>query len=494
MSDNLSKTLYCSGVQCPKMLWLKKHRPELFDDSVLNRGVLDAGNEVGDLAMGLFGDYTEVPYGAPADMIRATDNLIAAGARNIAEASFSFDGMFCSVDILKNMGGGNVELYEVKSSTSVHDIYLHDVAYQMFVLENLGYRVGKACLVHISREYVRGRDLEIEKLFAVEDLTDTARQMQDGVRERARMLKACIRETEEPCLDIGLHCWSPYDCGFWKHCTEALPSPNVFDVSGMQKKTKIGYYVRGVVSFKDLLEKAKLNPGQRMQLRFELEDPADHIERGKIREFLDSLSYPLFFLDFESFEPAIPLYENSRPYDQIVFQYSLHYIEEEDGPLMHKEFLAMPGRDPRRELAERLCRDIPLGACTLAYNMTFEKSRIKELAELYPDLADHLMDIYGNIVDLMVPFRMKHYYTKAMRGSYSIKSVLPALFPDDPALDYHNLEGVHNGTEASAAFAAMGKMDPDELAACRENLLKYCGLDTFAMVRVLEKLREQANG
>ena len=170
MSDNLSKTLYCSGVQCPKMLWLKKHRPELFDDSALNRSVLDAGNEVGDLAMGLFGDYTEVPYGDPTDMIRATASLIAAGVRNIAEASFSFDGMFCSVDILKNLGGGNVELYEVKSSTSVHDIYLHDVAYQMYVLENLGYRVGKACLVHISREYVRGRDLEIEKLFAVEDL------------------------------------------------------------------------------------------------------------------------------------------------------------------------------------------------------------------------------------------------------------------------------------------------------------------------------------
>ena len=233
MSDNLSKTLYCSGVQCPKMLWLKKHKPELFDDSVLNRAVLDAGNEVGDLAMGLFGDYTEVPYGDPADMIRSTDSLIDAGVRIIAEASFSFDGMFCSVDILKNLGGGNVELYEVKSSTSVHDIYLHDVAYQMYVLDNLGYRVGKACLVHINREYVRGRDLEIDKLFAVEDLTDTARQMQDDVRERARMLKACIRETEEPCLDIGLHCWSPYDCGFWKHCTEALPSPNVFDVSGM---------------------------------------------------------------------------------------------------------------------------------------------------------------------------------------------------------------------------------------------------------------------
>ena len=152
----------------------------------------------------------------------------------------------------------------------------------------------------------------------------------------------------------------------------------------------------------------------------------------------------------------------------------------------------MPSSDPRKALAEHLCGDIPVGVCTLAYNMTFEKTRIRELAELYPDLSEHLMDIYGNIRDLMVPFQKKHYYTKAMQGSYSIKYVLPALFPDDPALDYHNLDGIHNGSEASAAFAAMEKMTPEELASCRENLLKYCGLDTLAMVRVLEKLREKA--
>lgn len=361
----------------------------------------------------------------------------------------------------------------------------------MYVLERLGYHVEKACLVHIDREYIRGRELEIEKLFAIEDLTGMARQMQGDVHERVQTLKACILNSEEPCLDIGLHCWSPYDCGFWKHCTEALPPLNVFDVSGMQKKTKIKYYAQGIVSFEDLLNKAKLNPGQKMQLQYELEDTDAHIEPDKIKEFLDTLTYPLYFLDFESFEPAIPLYENSRPYDQIVFQYSLHYFEEEGGALQHKEFLAMPGKDPRRELAEQLCADIPLGVCTLAYNMTFEKARIKELAELYPDLADHLMDIYGNIKDLMVPFQKKQYYTKAMQGSYSIKYVLPALFPDDPALDYHNLEGVHNGSEASAAFAVMQKMNQEELMSCRVNLLKYCGLDTFAMVRVLDRLKEK---
>jgi len=128
--------------------------------------------------------------------------------------------------------------------------------------------------------------------------------------------------------------------------------------------------------------------------------------------------------------------------------------------------------------------------CTLAYNMSFEKGRIKALAALYPDLSDHLMNIHDHIVDLMVPFQKRYYYCRAMQGSYSIKYVLPALFPDDPELDYHNLEGVHNGTEASATFERMARMTPEEQAACRSNLLKYCGLDTLAMVRVWEKLTE----
>ena len=205
---------------------------------------------------------------------------------------------------------------------------------------------------------------------------------------------------------------------------------------------------------------------------------------------MKNLSYPLYFLDFESFQPAIPLFDNSRPYEQIVFQYSLHYVEHEGGKLKHTEFLAYPGSDPRRALAEQLCADIPLDVCTTAYNMGFEKGRIRGLAELYPDLRDHLMNIHDHIQDLMIPFQKKWYYCRAMQGSYSIKYVLPALFPDDPTLDYHNLDGVHNGGEASEMFAKMATMQPEELETARGQLLKYCGLDTFAMVKVWEKLKE----
>ena len=214
------------------------------------------------------------------------------------------------------------------------------------------------------------------------------------------------------------------------------------------------------------------------------------IDREKIARFLDGLSYPLYFLDFESFQPAVPLYDNSSPYEQIVFQYSLHYIPAPGGELLHREYLAMPGEDPRRGVAEALCRDIPVDVCTLAYNMSFEKGRIRALAALYPDLSDHLMNIHDHIVDLMVPFQKRHYYCRAMQGSYSIKYVLPALFPDDPELDYHNLEGVHNGTEASATFANMLNMELGEREACRNQLLRYCGLDTLAMVKVWQKLTE----
>ena len=486
----ITKSLYCIGVQCPKKFWLKIHNPKLYDKYIVKNASTEEGIEVGKVARGLFGDFTLVEKENMSKMAQKTKTFITEGKKIIAEASFLCDGLFCSVDILKNLGDKKVELYEVKSSTSVSEIYLHDVAFQVFVLEKCGFTVQKANLVYINNKYNRGIELEINKLFVIKDLTDTAREMQPEVEERIAGLKACISNPEEPAYKLGKNCFDPYDCGFWKYCSKDLPSPNIFDVSGMQSRTQFKYYDQGIISFEDLLKKADLNAGQKLQVQHALADLADHIEKDKVRDFLDTLSYPLYFLDFESFQPAIPLYENSWPFEQVTFQYSLHYYEEKGGELQHKEFLAYPGEDPRRAVAEHLCEDIPMDVCVLAYNMGFEKGRIAALAKLYPDLEEHLMNIHGNINDLMIPFRNKDYYNKAMQGSYSIKYVLPALFPDDPSLDYHNLEGVHNGAEASAAFAAMADMEPQQLEEYRGHLLKYCELDTYAMVKVWDRLRE----
>lgn len=492
MAFYLSKSKYCQAIQCPKMLWLSKYKSEEFDNSVTNQTVLDTGNEVGDLAMGLLGDYTEVPYGDLTEMLEITKTLIENNTKIIAEASFSCDGLFCSVDILKNLGNHQVEIYEVKSSTSVHSIYYDDISYQCYVLTRLGFKVIRACIVHINNQYVRHGELDLKSLFQIEDVSHEVKTRLPEVEDNIKFLKNYMQQTCEPCNDIGPNCFSPYNCGFFGYCTKHLPKPNVFDVAGLRAAKKLDLYKSGVISFEDLAYSQVLPQNRRQQVEFEVYDLPPHIETEPICEFLDTLFYPLYFLDFETFQPAIPQFDNSHPYEQITFQYSLHYIDKEDGELKHKEFLAHPGDDPRRALAEQLCEDIPMNACTTAYNMGFEKGRISSLAQLYPDLAPHLMNIHDNIHDLMIPFQKKYYYTKAMQGSYSIKYVLPALFPDDPTLDYHNLEGVHNGGEASSTFKQMAAMPPEELDIWRNHLLNYCGLDTFAMVKVWEKLNEVA--
>ena len=197
-SLHLSKSKYCSAVQCPKMLWLKQNRPEEFDDSVMNEDVLRTGNEVGDLAMGLFGDFVEVPFDRHLQtMIDETERLMGEGISIIAEASFSYHGAFCSVDILKNLGDRHVELYEVKSSAEVKDIYYHDVAYQSYVLSKLGYIVERACVVHINKEYVRHGELDLHELFVVEDVTIIASELYEDVEERLAFLNEYMKQVDD---------------------------------------------------------------------------------------------------------------------------------------------------------------------------------------------------------------------------------------------------------------------------------------------------------
>lgn len=205
-----------------------------------------------------------------------------------------------------------------------------------------------------------------------------------------------------------------------------------------------------------------------------------------------SFSYPIYFLDFETTQSALPPYVGTKPYQQIPFQYSLHYTEAPGGELKHKEFLAESGIDPRKAIAESLCRNVPMNVCVTAYNKGFECGRLKELSAQFTDLAEHLLNIQDNVRDLLVPFQSGYYYNRTMGGSFSIKSVLPALFPDDPALDYHNLEGVHNGSEAMTVFPKIKDMSPEDAAETRKNLLEYCKLDTYAMVKVWGALTEAA--
>ena len=492
---NFSKSKYCSFCQCPKILWLNKYKPEVITQDPSRQERFEKGNVVGDLAMGLFGDFVEVTaYDKDGNldmnkMIEKTDECLKNGTVNICEASFAPKGHFCSVDILHKEKDGYA-IYEVKSSTHVKAVYITDIAYQKFVLEKCGVNVTGTYVVHINNNYLFDGTLDVQKLFAIKDvsaLVEEKSKTLDIDADLIKMNEICNCDIE-PDIDLSIKCREPYECAYWEYCCRHLPKPNVFDVFSMNFDKKIEAYQKGFFEFGDVRHAVKLNEFQKRQIDFVLKDIDVHIDKDGIKSFLNKLSYPLYFLDFETMQLTIPEYPNSKPYQQITFQYSLHYIENEGGDIKHKEFLAESGVDPRRSLAEKLVKDIATDGSVIVYNQSFEKTRIKELAELCPDLASQLLRIRDNIVDLFYPIQKGYYYNKAMKNSTSIKSVLPAMFPDDPTLDYHNLEGVHNGGEAMTIFPKIKDMPKEEQEIARKNLLKYCELDTFATVKIFLKL------
>ena len=498
----LSKSKYAKYCQCPKALWMSAYKTEEEVIDPATEARFEKGTEVGELAKGLLGDYVDVTTRKEdgrldiAAMLRKTQEQVEAGADNICEAAFSKDGNYCAVDILHRTEKGYA-IYEVKSTSFPEfngqpaklEKYCPDIAYQKWVLEQCGINVTGTFLVCLNSDYVRGKELDIEKLFVINDMGEMIENEYAKVATLQAEAKKLLQQEEEPEQDIWEGCKKPYDCGFFKYCSRHIPSPSVFDLYRMKFSDKLKYYYDGKITYEDIKDD-KLIPVRRIQVDSALSNQP-HIETEKIKEFLDTITYPIYFLDFESMQDAVPQYEGTKVYQQVCFQYSLHIIEKEGGELLHREHLGISGKDPRRALAEQLCEDIPMGACTLVYNKTFECTRMKEMASWFPDLAEHLLDINKNIIDLLVPFQKGNYYLPSMGGSFSIKRVLPSLFPDDPSLDYHNLEGgVQNGTEAMNIFPKIQYMASEEQRKTRKALLDYCCLDTFAMVKVWEKLKE----
>lgn len=505
-TTGLSKSKYVAFCQCPKLLWLSQNRRE--EETVDPRAdsILENGRRVGELARTYFPNTinatVEHADGTPnvTAMLERTRVLMAAGTEVIAEAAFSYEGNYCAVDMLRKCGSGWI-IYEVKSTTAdssddqsedkrneqVHTI---DIAYQRWVLEQCGVKVVGTHLLALDKTYRMGDELDVHDLFADLDYSEQVEEYYPAVAENVKAAHRILMGSEPTIVAPTDNCSK--GCAFWKYCTQHMAEKNPFSIMGMQFRSARKYYEAGYETFESLRTAPKLNPNYLKVVEAELDD-VDFVELPEIREFLDTVHYPLYHLDFETMQPAIPEFKGTKPYQQIPFQYSLHIQNEPCGPVEHKEFLAVSGTNPLRDIAEALVRDIPMGACSLAYNKAFEQTRLKELAAMFPDLSDHLLSIRDGMVDLDVPFRQKNYYTKAMQGSYSIKYVLPALFPDDPELDYHSLEDVHNGGEAMSIFPKIQFMEPDEQARVRKNLLKYCCLDTYAMVKVLGKLYETVN-
>jgi hypothetical protein len=484
----LSKSTFIRSLQCEKSLFLYKYHYDQRDVIPASRqAIFRRGTDIGILAQKLFPggvDASPPKYNDYQVAVDTTARLIIEGVKIIYEAAFCFNDVYAAIDILVNENG-IWKAYEVKSSTSVSDTYLLDASLQYHVLKSSGIDLKDIYVVIINNQYVRSGKVELHKLFRPVSVLNEAVKNEGKIKKGIKKALEILNLQVVPEKKIGEHCSIPYTCDFMGTCWKDVPKPSVFDLAGMHLYKKFKFYNEGKIKPEDL-NPDELSEVQRVQLRGIIEKTIQ-INKPEIKKFLKKAKYPLLFMDFETIMPAIPLWDNSRPYQQIPFQFSVHYRQNEQSELQHFEFLAEAGLDPRKYFLEELIKIASQPGTILVYNASFELTRMRELAHMFPQFEAQVLDMASRTLDLMEPFRKLHYYVPEMNGSHSIKQVLPALVAE---LNYNDLV-IGNGQLATNAFEALQtETDILKIAETREQLLEYCKLDTLAMVKILEKLEE----
>ncbi len=440
----LSKSTFLYGCQCPKRLWLHKHRPDLRDAmDEEQQAIFQQGTNVGMLARELFPGGVDASPATPylyQQSVADTARYIKEGQTIIYEAAFQFEGLLCAVDILVNKSG-KWYAYEVKSTNTVKEAHVFDASFQYYVIMGAGLDLEDFCITHLNREYIRNGALEVDALFEHESVLDIIVENQAEIAHKAAYLIDMLKKKAMPQIPVGKHCEKPYPCDFQGFCYEGI----------------IGE---------------------------EIDYGEPHINTEAIAEFLDQLEYPVYHMDFESWRTAVPEYDGHWPFRQVCFQYSVHVQQSPGAEPEHHYYLAERVDSPTEEFLQKLLNVLGKKGTILVYCKGFESPRLQELVREHPQYEKTVENVIDRIIDLMAPFR-KHYRLPEMEGSYSIKKVLPALVPD---LSYEDL-AINNGADASAAFFNLREeTDAEKIKVSRDALLEYCGLDTLAMVKILEKL------
>jgi hypothetical protein len=483
----LSKTTFQEGLQCEKALWLKMHEPGSADPTSESlRWIFDQGTEVGRLAQGLFPGGVEVTkdHRHGNEAVATTARHISRGATVLYEPAFLFDGVLVRVDILVAVGGGQWDLYEVKSASSLHPQHITDVAVQTYVVEGAGFPIRHSHLVHLDTTYVyEGGDYDLSRLFAVEDVTADARAYMASVHSTLEKFRSML-EGPEPDVRIGTQCGKPYDCEFAGRCHAFLPEKHpITDIPRLSETSLHALLDMGVTCVLDVPDDFKLS-GNQTEAVTVVKSGKPYVDVEGLASDLSRLVWPVYHLDFETVDPALPLWVGTRPYEAIPFQYSVH-VHQKNGSHEHREYLHVDGTDPRRPLAERMLRDLGTEGSVTHYT-AYETRILSDLAAALPDLAGPIAAVKARMVDLEAIVRADTKHPDAC-GRTSIKYVLPAWCPD---MSYAGLD-IHEGQTASVRYlkAVRGLVDSDEAERTFSNLIEYCGMDTFAMVRLLDTLR-----
>ena len=491
---SLSKSRFQSGLQCLKRLYLECYNRELADEiSTAQQAIFDSGTAVGEMARlrfpgGRLVEESHLEHGRAVGTTRAM--LADTSVSSLYEAAVNFESIRARFDVLVRRAGRGFDLVEVKSSTGVKAEHITDVAIQLYAAEGSGIAIERAYLMHLNREYVyQGGEYDLEQLFTLADVTEKARAyVSQSVPGALAEMWATLELDSAPEIDTGKHCKKPYTCSFFSHCHQGEPEHSVMQLPRLSDSLLERLKSSGISSIGDIpLDLPGLSAVQ-SRIR-------DSVAAGRpyvgpdLGRSLAEIALPASFLDFETINPGIPLYVGTRPYERIPFQWSLHVLDGSE-MLTHREFLSPDGQDPRERFASSLLEALPDSGAIVTYS-NYEKTVISESAEALPRYRGGLLALTPRIVDLMKVVQ-GNYYHPEFHGSFSIKSVLPALVPD---LSYKELE-VKEGLAASAAYSRLvfDDVPEEEQVETRAALLAYCKRDTEAMVRVYQALRVEAGG
>jgi hypothetical protein len=485
----LSKSRFLAGLQCHLRLWYQCFERELIPEVPPSRqAIFDAGHEAGELATQLFpgGILIDEPYYLHKQAVQSTLQAMQdPDVKSIYEAAFAHDGVRIRVDVLERLDDGSWNLVEVKSSTSVKEVYYPDVAVQYYVLEGCGLKINRAGILHINNQYVYdGQNLDLESLFSFEDLTDATMSMQPEIPGQLKELKGMLAVDSAPEIQPSRHCHKPYDCEFWDHCTKDMPEFWVYDISGIGQEKLDELAEMGIQAIRDIPETLPLSQIQN-RIRASVTNRQEFIS-DQLEAELNDVAYPVHFLDFETIGVAIPRYAGTRPYQTIPFQWSDHILYE-NGNLDHREYLCNEDKDPREEFTQTMLDALGTRGSIVIYT-TYETGILNSLIEHFPQYAGELQSVIDRFVDLYAIIK-RHYYHPKFYGSFSLKYVLPALVPE---MSYENLS-IQDGMQASLDYLRMidSETSHDEKARIRAELLTYCGQDTLAMVKIRDELLDK---
>ncbi|MFC1659178.1 DUF2779 domain-containing protein [Pseudomonadota bacterium] len=526
--SKLSKSDYTLGLQCPLALWFKYKRKDLKPPITPQKQALfDTGNEVGEWARKYFDDnyiigsnkdnckgYNNNNYNnqycdrqnhnnnknylidAPCwhidESILQTKEGIDFGSNYIFEATAKTpEGLYSRIDVLRkcenDSSNNKWDLMEAKSSTKLKEYQIDDISFQYYVFKNAGYEIRDCYIMLVNNEYIKNGDINPKELLKLKCITEQVLEKYNTIKDNADYLLSKLNEQNKLEQDIGCHCNSPFECDYKHECWKHIPKYSVFDLYTEKEGVEQIYKCYGADIRNIPEEKHPINV-KNIDIRSYLEDK-EHINKEEIKSFLNTLEYPLYFLDYETVAHAVPPFNNSRPYQQIPFQFSLHVQEGRGEQLKHIEYLHKNRTtDPRKSLTQKLIESCKDKGSILVYYENFEKTRNKELAELFPEYKEQLENINNRIVDLYTPFKNRHIYNHKQKSSASIKYTLPA-FTD---MTYQDME-IKKGDEASNRYLKylQNKLNKEEENTLFKGLDNYCKQDTLAMVKLLEVLEEK---